>query len=97
MRMLYVQLKGDMNSILSSYAKAEARGEITRKSNKHGINAEVMRVHFSVMGSEKGGYIQTDGRKCCFLQRNNFERTVNTKLKYPKMHFVHIEVRLNKE
>jgi len=55
-----------------------------------------MRMRFSVMGCEKGGYIQTDGRKCCLLQRNNFERTVSTKLKHLKTHFVHIEEHLHK-
>lgn len=54
MRMLYLQLKGDMNSILSSYAKAEAKGQIIRKSNKHGLNAEVYAHALFRDGMRKG-------------------------------------------
>jgi len=54
MRQLYIELGGDESKTISAYAAAERRGEVKRKSNKHGLDSETYSRALYLDGIRKG-------------------------------------------
>lgn len=54
MRELYHRHRGDEERVIREYAAAEERGEVTRRSNKHGLSAEQYARALLADGQRKG-------------------------------------------